>query len=254
MSVVASRNVQAASRSGHACAGEPAVPRSRPFVRRTARAFTLIELLIVVGLIALVAAGFGFALGDAGGNSLSSAQTTLLTLLNQTRAQAAVHQTHARLYIYAVRPPLGDAGKYLRLLQVFSEDLPDSGRFFSAGPAVNLPRGIYVVPSSTTGLLASGVIWPANPEPVSTFTPAQPTAVNPTPPVGTPFGGDAVGYYIEFTPNGTPYPATSPYAKLVIATAAQLNGLPQFNNPGAVRGVAIRPSGAITAINDANSF
>jgi type II secretory pathway pseudopilin PulG len=231
------------------------------FVRRPraghagAAAFTLLELLVVIGLIALLAGGLGFALSDTGGNSLATAQNTIASLAGTARAQAATHQGQARLYVYGLRPPNGDADKFLRLLQVFREEPAGSGNFTAVGDAVSLPRGVYVVPPSTTGLLASGVVWPsANPDLRSTFATPQPQALRPAQPAGAAFGGAVTGYYLEFAADGTLAPAVQPYARLVVATATLANNLPQFNNPAAVRGVLLRPSGALTLANDPASF
>jgi hypothetical protein len=106
----------------------------------------------------------------------------------------------------------------------------------------------------TAGLLASGVIWPANPAPLSSFGPAVAGPGSAQQPVGTAFNGATI-LYVQFNADGTVTPQTSPYFKLVVATGAlSSSSLPAFNNPGAVRGVLIRPSGAITYVNDSTSF
>jgi type II secretory pathway pseudopilin PulG len=213
----------------------------------------LLELLVVVGLIALLAAGFGIALGDTGGNALASAQSTLATLAGSARAQAAVHQTEAVLAIYGTRPPTGDPDKYLRLLQVFRNSTPGAARptWVATGSPAMLPRGVYVVPPSTAGLLASGVTWPSNPPLVSTLR--GPIAL--TQPAGTPFGTGATAFVVEFAADGTiAQIGALPHARLVVATAARANNLPQFNNNGAVRGLILRPTGALTFVNQAIGF
>jgi prepilin-type N-terminal cleavage/methylation domain-containing protein len=220
---------------------------------RTARAFTLLELLVVVGLIALLAAGFGIALGDTGGNALASAQTTVATMVGSARAQAAVHQTEAVLAIYGTRPPTGDPEKYLRLLQVFRNSTPGAARptWVAAGSPATLPRGVYVVPPSTAGLLASGVTWPSNPPRVSTLR--GPIAL--AQPAGTPFGTGATAFVVEFAADGTiAQIGALPHSRLVVATAARVNNLPQFNNNAAARGLILRPSGAVTFVNQAIGF
>ena len=218
--------------------------------RCLARAFTLVELLVVMGIIVLVAGGLGLALSDTGGNALATGQTTLATLVNTARAQAAVNQTETRLMIYGTRPPAGDAEKFLRLLQVFRAEPQGSRNWVPVGSAEALPRGIYVVPTSTAGLLATGVVWPTNPPLLSSLGgPESPNQI-----VGTPFG-NSTAYFIQFNADGTIQQVGSQsYARLLVATAALANNVPQFNNGGAVRGLLIRPSGGITFVNDANSF
>lgn len=213
--------------------------------------FTLIELMVVIGLIVFMVGAFSLSLGDTAGNALSSAQNTVAGLVGTARAQAAVNQTEARVVIYAVRPPSGDPEKYLRLLQVFVANPSGSRTWAAVGAPVYLPRGVYVVPTTTTGLLATGVVWPSNPQPVS-----KPlgTDIAPTQAVGNPFSGANTVFYVEFQADGSVRPAATPYTQIALATATVTNNLPAFNNAGAVRGVLIRPTGAVTYVNDAVSF
>lgn len=229
----------------------PPPPPPLPVVRVSfaRRAFSLVELLVVIGIIGLVAAGLGVALGDSGGNALATGQTTLATLVATARAQAAVNQTEARLLVYGLRPPSGDPEKYLRLLQVVRAEPAGSSNWVPVGAAVSLPRGIYVVPPSTSGLLAAGVTWPTNPPLLSTLG----NLISANQPTGTPFG-TSTAYWLEFRSDGTITQMTPPYIRLLVATAALSNNSPQFNNSGAVRGLLIRPTGAVTFVNDANSF
>lgn len=222
-------------------------------LRIARRAFTLLEVLVVVGLIALLAGGIGLALGDTGGNALASAQTSLASMVGSARAQAAVHQTETILAIYATRPPGGDAEKYLRLLQVFRNNRPGvtPAVWVPAGSPVSLPRGVYVVPTSTTGLLAAGVVWPTNPPLVSTLR--GPIGLGQ--PAGAPFGTGATAFVVEFAPDGTiAQVGNLTHARLVLGTAVLANNTPQFNNNAAVRGVILRPTGAVTFVNQANGF
>lgn len=233
-------------------------PRSRhgfrlfaPCVRGPASGFTLVELLVVIGLIALLAGSLGLALSDTGTTSLTTAQNTLATLVGTVRAQAAVKQTEARLLVYATRPPTGDAEKYLRHLRVVIPVTPGStgpGASWTAiGSPVSLPRGTYVVPALTNGLIATGVIWPTSPAPISTLLPAaRYTVVGDTATTAT-----DTYFALEFSANGTVLPGS---AKLAVATAASANNLPVFNNAGTVRGLLIRSSGAVTRVNEPGGF
>ena len=209
--------------------------------------------MIVIGLIILLVSGLSLSLGDTAGNSLSSAQNLVATVVGAARAQAAVNQTEARVVVYATRPPSGDADKYLRLLQVFVANPEGSNTWQPVGSPVYLPRGVYVVPTATAGLLSTGVVWPSNPQPVSKTLGTFALTVQPT---GTAFAGALTVFYLEFEPDGSikSPPAVAPYTQLAVATATVTNNLPTFNNPGAVRGVIIRPNGAVTYVNDAASF
>ncbi len=207
--------------------------------------------MIVIGLIIVLVSGLSLSLGDSSGNSLGTAQNLVASLVGTARAQAAVNQTEARVVIYATRPPSGDPDKYLRLLQVFVANPEGSQTWQPVGSPVYLPRGVYVVPTATAGLLASGVIWLANPQPVSKTIGAFTMSTQPT---GTVFAGAPSCFYVEFEPDGSIKPASTPYTQIAVATATLTNNLPAFNNSGAVRGVIIRPSGAVTFVNDATSF
>lgn len=208
--------------------------------------------MVVVGLIVILTGGIGFALADAGGNSLATAQKTLATMVGRARAQAAVGQTETILAIYGARPPVGDADRFLRLLQVFRNTNPGGTPAWEAvGSPVTLPRGVYVVPTSTSGMLVSGVIWPTNPPAVSNVR--GPIGLGQ--PAGTPFGPPASAYVIEFAADGTiAQVGSQPFARLAVATATAANNGPLFNNAGAVRGLLLRPTGSITFVNEATGF
>jgi prepilin-type N-terminal cleavage/methylation domain-containing protein len=216
-------------------------------------AFTLLELLVVIGIIALIAGGLGFALGDTSGNSLASAQNTVVGLINTARTQAAVQQTEARLLVYATRPPADTNGYFLRQLRVVVAETPglSSTRWRPVGAAVQLPRGIFVVPASTTGLVAAGVAWPSgsNPPVSNLFTAASRLTI-----VDDAAGPDTY-FYVEFRSDGSlGNLGAQSYASLALSGATAANNLPQFTNAGAVRGAIIRANGAVTAANDANAF
>jgi prepilin-type N-terminal cleavage/methylation domain-containing protein len=233
--------------------GRPIASRLLPLARvKALRAFTLIELMIVVGLIAALVGALTLSLGDTGGNSLASAQKVLGSLVGSARAQAAVNQTEARIVIYDVRPPSGDATKFLQLLGVFIASPEGTQNWQIVGSPVYLPRGVYFVPTATTGLLASGVVWPANPQPVSKTIGTFNLSAQPA---GTAFAGTPTVFYVEFEPDGSVKPTSSPYTQLAVATGAlSASSLPAFNNAGSVHGVLIRPTGAVTFVNDAASF
>jgi prepilin-type N-terminal cleavage/methylation domain-containing protein len=233
----------------------PDLPRrTRASMPLHAAGFTLIELMIVIGLILLLVGGLGFSLGDTAGHSLATAQNLVAGLVDTARAEAAVNQTEARLVIYGSRPPTGDSGKFLRVLQVFRNEPSGSAAWVGVGNPVYLPRGVYVVPPSTAGLLAAGVAWPANPAPLSTLT-ANFTLNAAAAPPGTAFNGAAlfwIGYHADGSLSATL--GAQPYGKLAVATATLTNSLPAFTNSGAVRGVLIRPNGAVLRVNDVASF
>jgi hypothetical protein len=229
-----------------------AFPSFRPRVRRR-RGFTITEIVVVVGLIVAFVGIFGLALRDGAGSSLVRAQNSLAALVGQARAQAAVNQTDARLVVYAVRPPGGDPEKFLRLCQVFVANTPGATpTWLPVGNPVYLPQGVFIVPSATAGLLAQGVTWPANPAPVSSFTNTSAFTGQPT---GSPFANATAVYFLQFAADGTMTPAVTPYFKIAVTTGGlSTTNLPSFNNQFAVRGLIIRPSGAVSYVNETSGF
>ena len=229
---------------------EPLVRQAGPGrTGRRSAAFTLIELLVVIGLIALLSGGVGLALRDTGANELANAQIVLATLVGTTRAQAAVLQTEARLLIHGTRPPAGDGEKFLRLLQVVTADPAGSGNWRAAGEPVFLPRGIYVVPDSTEGLVAPDVVWPAGATATSslgaaTFNPALDSGA---------FGG---AHWLEFRADGSVGCADGAEGtiRVLLTVGRKENDLPRFTHPSRVRGLLVRPTGAVAFLNKWEDF
>ncbi len=216
---------------------------------------------MVVALIVALVGGASLALRDTASSSLASAQSVVGSLVSLARAQAAVNQTEARLVINNVRPTSFDPDlKYLRLCQVFISATPGATNPTSwtpVGAPVYLPKGTFIVPANTTGLLAAGITWPANPAPVSTLGTAGQLAGQAA---GTAFASTNQVMYVEFKPDGTPSVSTSLTAAAttikIAVTSGTLTaaGLPSFTNQFAVRGVLIRPSGAVSYVSDATGF
>jgi type II secretory pathway pseudopilin PulG len=228
-------------------------------------AFSLVELLVVIGLIGLLAGAGAMAIAGRGGEgvSLSNSQSIVTSLVGQARAQAALHQTNARLIVYAQLPPAAnaDSTKYLRMLQVVRFDTLPNGTtaWVAAGDPVTLPLPICIVPPAPIPAthLGTGVAWNNNVAtgPVSTLVVAtgfsyrgQATA-NATQFFGVQ-GQNGRILYVEFGPDGSVTPT-----KIAVTTAVMRAGnTPQFNNASGVRGLWVRRSGAISFVNDATSF
>ncbi|MGH7943473.1 MAG: pilus assembly FimT family protein [Opitutaceae bacterium] len=237
------------------------------------RGFSLIELLVVMGMIVLFVGGAALALSGRGGEgaALANAQSLVASLVGATRAQAALHQTRARLIVYAQMPPgaNADAAKYLRALQVVREETLASGNtvWVAAGDPVTLPTPICVVPPGpvpTNHLrLPVGQTWnnAVATGPVSTLsvqtgfnyrgqsaaTVNQFFGVN---------GQSARILYLEFAPDGiVTSNATGNPTKIALSTAiVGGNALPLFNNKDGVRGMFVRKTGAVSLVNVATGF
>ncbi len=129
---------------------------------RKHRAFTLVELLIVIAVIGILAGSLAAVLrtGDKG-PALQAAQATLSGFVSAARAQAALGNTNATLVIWANRD---DPETYLRRAAVAVRvDTNDDGEFDDyaiQGDIQDLPRGIFFVPED------AGINLPAKLEPL----------------------------------------------------------------------------------------
>jgi prepilin-type N-terminal cleavage/methylation domain-containing protein len=242
-------------------------PFRQRFPRRSG--FTLIELLVVVGLIVLLVGGGALALTGRGseGAAMTNAQSLLSGLVGATRAQAALHQTSARLIIYAQLPPTGDASKYLRSLQVVRQETLANGTtvWVAASDPVTLPSPVCVVPPITVPRdhLNTGVTWSTNVAtgPISTLQ--SQNAFN--------YRGQSTGtisqffglqnqsgriHYLQFAADGTVESNTTGNpTKIAVSTAVLgVNAIPRFNNATGVRGLFVRKTGAISLVDDATGF
>jgi len=110
-------------------------------------AFTLVELLVVIGLIVLLAGGIGVAL--SGGNkstALQSAQGSLASALSMARAQAALTGYDAAVAVNTGATST-NSDRYLRYYVVIVKD--STGAWNTTGEGEYLPSGVYFVPKVT---------------------------------------------------------------------------------------------------------
>jgi len=238
----------------------------------SARAFTLVELLVVMGVMIVLVGGFAVAIAGRGGEgaALASAQSLVASLVGSTRAQAALHQTSVRLIVYGQIPSgtTGDANKYLRSLQIVRQETLATGAtvWVAVGDPVTLPAPVCVVPPAPvpTNHLRTGVTWNNNVAmgPVSTLVPLNAFnyrgQVNAT--ASQFFGAQGQNgriLYLEFDQTGavtTPPPSSTP-VKIALATAVLApSAVPQFNNATGVRGLVVRRSGAISLVDTSTGF
>lgn len=110
------------------------------------RAFTLLELMVVIALMAILGAGLGIVLTRGGGVPLQAAETTLARIFQAARAQAALQQTEARVII-ADTPDDGD--RHLRFAGIVYRDADDPNLWRAANSGVRLPDGIRFRPTDS---------------------------------------------------------------------------------------------------------
>jgi prepilin-type N-terminal cleavage/methylation domain-containing protein len=116
------------------------------------RGFTLVELLTVIGIMALVAAVTVMAVAPMmRGQSLSTASQTLTSLIYQTRTYAVMEGANVALrlqsdpdqglsgFLEYWDPDLGASGEWVRLEQ--PEFLPDGVEFVYDPPVTGTPGG-----------------------------------------------------------------------------------------------------------------
>ncbi len=140
----------------------------RRWVRR-ARAFTLIEMMVVVALVAILATVVGLSLSGGGDAvSLNSAQQSLSLMIEAARTITQRQKTRARLVFYADKNAVLGSDpaastknpKVLRFFGVIYAETDDPGvvkqagvvgrpyqTWVTANDGATLPEGIYFVPS-----------------------------------------------------------------------------------------------------------
>ena len=109
------------------------------------RAFTLLELLVVIGLIAGLSLGLFLGLQGGGQSaSLQAGQATVANLVTSARLKAAATGRHCRLL---VGNDPADAARYLStlVLQLARTPGANPGQWDSV-QTVSLPAGIFVLP------------------------------------------------------------------------------------------------------------
>lgn len=126
---------------------------------RPTRAFTLLELLVVVGLISALSFVVIGALGSSRGSALQSAQGTVANLLVAARTKATASNQSARVLVNYNPSNTDQPSRYLRylVLQVRNND----GTWRSLTDAF-LPEGVFMVPGVNplpTGLVSDSAMW-----------------------------------------------------------------------------------------------
>ncbi len=203
-------------------------------------AFTVIELLLVLGLLALlaVATGLGLQRGSAA-VALQAAQGQLVQSLASARAQAALAGHPAALGV-AVDPAQPE--RWLRAIVIAVRD-PVGSRWSPVGGWIAFPPGVALLPASV----------PTAPwtEPAASWTGLRSSAL---PELAVDVGGIPT-LLVEFTPRGTVVGGggdllLAPCRETAPGAAAPFILL----EPAAVRGVTLSAYGVVAALHEATEL
>lgn len=216
--------------------------------RPLAAAFSLIELLVVIGLIALMVGGVGFALRDSAPSlAVQNAQGVVAGALNAARTHALAEQTTVRIAIDA--NPQSDS--FMRRLHILVQA---GGGWRAVGNEILLPGGAFLVPAVSQPAASfepeNERSWPNYL--VSSLTPSSATL-----PLVDENGAEAgelsdvVWTTFSFSTRGLP---GTNNAKLIVASARRSADGLIFDNPDVVRGVRLSRYGATMLVNDAVEF
>ena len=215
--------------------------------RETARAFTLIELLMVLGLVVLLSAAVGLTLREGHPTgALQAGQGMLAGLVAKARGQAVLNQRRVMLVVEA-----DAAGEdFLRRIHLVLETAPGSGRWQGLNDGLLLPRGIFVVPGRDG---ADGAVFPGGPEawPVRRHSSLQPAGAGSI----TLAPGDGAAVYLAMSVpfEASDWPGTSD-CRFVLAMAHRTATGVEFSQAEAVRGIVLSSYGVVLLINEAAGF
>lgn len=204
-------------------------------------AYTLVELLVVIGVLAIAFSVLFVGLGSGDGAKLSSAQRTLSGLVKAARAQAILKNAEVRLIIH--NDP-AEPDKFRRFVGLIYDDDPSVVRdWIALDKGISLPKGIYfdaVASAANSGLTAAS--WSVANNAMQIDFPRL---------AGQDGNNGTSHLFYEFNDNGT---FSDPNAYLVFRAGQFIPGFTAPNFPAAKANIKsaliLRPAGTATVINN----
>ncbi len=200
-------------------------------IPKRAAAFTLFEILVVIGLIVLLGGALGLALWPNEGGSalrLQNSQRTFAALLNSTRLQAILKNTEARLIIHNDD---SDPEKKLRYLGLIykNPNNPDGAEWIAPRDGLLLPAGITFHETASNPLNTMRISFPK---------------------MQTVAGVGEQWYYYQFDSHGTAAPNTAGSRIVFSARRFEENSDPEKIEDHNSRGLVIHKAGSVSLFTD----
>lgn len=233
---------------------------------RFSRGFTLLELLVVIGLVAGISLFLLQAIFSGRANSLQSGQAQIANLISAARMKAAATGKRTRLLVH-VDPVSNPDRRFLRfyVYQLGSENssAPSAWTTIDSG---YLPENIFFVPGSLTlagGLVSDRTQWKKTSAAAEDLVSDMLVQTNALTIPGDTAPQTWAGFV--FTPQGTLAPLNgsgAPKGNLVLATGvvrapnsmASGESPVRLQDPASVRGMAFSVYGVPTLLNDQTAF
>lgn len=220
-----------------------------------ARAFTLLELLVVVGLIAVLSFLVVGALQPGRGAALEAAQATMANLLVAARTKAVATNRPVRLLVNFDLGGGQSPSRYLRYVALQFQ----SAAGWQSTTDVFLPDGVYVVPGNgavPTGLFAAADVPWTKPD----GSLLRSTALREQNVVNEAVNGPAVERWLAFPLSALGTTASA--GDLILsagqprppAQSAQGTSPVELISPEQVRGLAVSQYGVATLIDSRAGF